>query len=387
MDLRHVAVVYRLDRPGGVQSVAFALIRGLNRRGIVPTILWDVPPNPSLLQRQQCQAKFEKVRFPVPTLWIDRLPNTLRYLTWIFNTIRYEGMERKYRFAFLFHNGFLVPPGMPHVRYLSGPPLLPQLEQSGRGLRGLPMRMLRAGYQRVLSKRWPAYEYHRQDCYVINSRYTAGLFYQAHGVELPVVYPPINLEEWHFDPGDWSQRDCVTFFSRIVDYKRPNWIFRLAKVYPQWHYLIMGGVPPHRIPYLRSLQAQAERMGIAHRVSFLPNPSYAEVKEALARTRFYVFPAVNEHFGMTTVEAIAMGAIPFVHDSGGQREIVPLDWLRFSDETFVERFDGITLMSQDELECVRQGIRSHINQFSETIAVGKLLEFMDRSEEAAWVEN
>lgn len=378
-DTKRIAIVYRLDRPGGVQSVAFALIRGLNRRGIVPTILWDVPPNPYLLQRQQCQAEFERIRFPVPTYWIDRLPNTFRYLTWIFNTICYEDMKRNYHFAFLFHNGFLVPAGMPHVRYLSGPPLLPQLEQDGRGLRGLPMRLFRAGYQRVLSKRWPAYEFHRQDCYVINSHYTAGLFYQAHGVELPVVYPPINLEEWHFDPGDWMQRIYVTFFSRIVDYKRPDWIFRLAEAFPQWHYLIMGGVPPHRVPYLRSLQMQAERMGIANRVSFLPNPSHMEVKQTLAQTRFYIFPAVNEHFGMTTVEAIAMGAIPFVHDSGGQREIVPLEGLRFSDEAFLERFGSLCLMTQDELEDTRCYLRGHINRFSESIAVDKLLGYMDQS--------
>jgi glycosyltransferase involved in cell wall biosynthesis len=120
-------------------------------------------------------------------------------------------------------------------------------------------------------------------------------------------------------------------------------------------------------------------MGVANRVSFLPNPSHAEVKQALAQTRFYVFPAVNEHFGMTTVEAIAMGAIPFVHDSGGQREIVPLDGLRFSDETFLERFGRLSLMSQDELEDARCWLRGYINRFSEDIAVDKLLGYMDQS--------
>lgn len=375
--IQRVAIVYRLDRPGGVQSVAFALMRGLNRRGIRPTVIWDVAPSAQLLDRQRCQANFEIVRFPFPTHWIDYLPNTLRYVAWIFNTVRYERMARLYQFAYVFHNGFLVPQDMPHVRYLSGPPLLPQLEAPPKGLKGLPMRFFRAGYRRVLARRWPAYEFHRQDRYVINSHYTAQLFYEAHGVMLPVVYPPIDLQGHNFVPGDWVHRDMVIFFSRIVDYKRPEMMLQLAKAYPKWHYVIMGGVPPHRRPYLRALQAQAREMGVAQHVTFLPNPSDFQVREILARARFYVFPAVNEHFGMTTVEAVASGAVPFVHDSGGQREIVPLDHLRFSDGTFLERFGQIASMSEEVIEDLRSRLREHINQFSEEVSVGKLLAFMD----------
>ncbi len=375
--LQHVAIVYRLDRPGGVQSVAFALMRGLNQRGIRPTVIWDVPPNPQLLERQRCQADFEAIRFAIPTPWIDHLPNTLRYVAWIFNTMRYDEMKHRYQFAYVFHNGFLLPANMPHVRYLSGPPLLPQLESPPRGMRGFPARLFQAGYRHILARRWPAYEFHRQDNYVINSDYTAQLFYEAHGVRLPVVYPPIDLHGRSYVRGDWSQRDSVVFFSRIVDYKRPEMILRLAKTYPKWRYLIMGGVPPHRRPYLRALMSQAQEMGVAQNVTFLPNPSDLQVREVLARTRFYVFPAVNEHFGMTTVEAIASGAIPLVHDSGGQREIVPLAHLRFSDETFLERFGQIESMPEEALEDWREGMRKYINQFSEEVSVGKLLAYMD----------
>jgi glycogen synthase len=40
----------------------------------------------------------------------------------------------------------------------------------------------------------------------------------------------------------------------------------------------------------------------------------------------------NEPFGISTVEAIAAGCVPIVHNSGGQREIVPFDDLRFNDK-------------------------------------------------------
>ncbi len=38
---KKVAIVYRLDMPGGVQSCVFSLIKGLNSMDIIPDILWD----------------------------------------------------------------------------------------------------------------------------------------------------------------------------------------------------------------------------------------------------------------------------------------------------------------------------------------------------------
>ena len=35
--------------------------------------------------------------------------------------------------------------------------------------------------------------------------------------------------------------------------------------------------------------------------------------------------AINEHFGISIVEAMAMGCVPIVHNSGGPREFVPSD--------------------------------------------------------------
>jgi glycosyltransferase involved in cell wall biosynthesis len=35
---------------------------------------------------------------------------------------------------------------------------------------------------------------------------------------------------------------------------------------------------------------------------------------------------VGEHFGISIVEAMALGCIPVVHDSGGMREFVPTQY-------------------------------------------------------------
>ncbi len=370
-----VAVVYRLDHPGGTQSVCLALIRGLNRQGITPDILWDLPPSPSLLQKANCQAAYQPLKYPISTRLTDKMPASLRYLAWIINTYDGSRLAKRYDFYYIFHNGFVPPAGAAHLRYLNGPPLLPQLWIIPPGPRGWPVRFFGWLYHTLLYRWLPAYEYHTESPSVVNSHNIAGLFEEAHGVRLPVVYPPVNLDGRSFDPADFSQRDTLTFFSRIVDYKRPDLVIDLAARNPSQRCVIMGGVPPHRMPFFESLQTLARELGLENTI-FLANPSDERVRAELARTRFYVFPAANEHFGITTVEAAASGAIPFVHNSGGQREIVPIECLRFDYDNFYQKFTDLAKKSDFELNAMRLKLARHVHQFSEEYAVAQMLDYL-----------
>lgn len=366
-----VALVYRLDRRGGVQSVSYALIRGLNRLGIVPDVLWDVEPDWEALALQDARANFRPLRFPIASHAIDRLNPTLTYLAWVPNVLRTSQIRPGYDFYYIFFNGLLVDDGAAHVRYLSGPPLLPQLQENSRW----PFRVARALYRGLLRRWWPAFEYHRDSNYVINSNFTAELFAEAHGVRLPVVHPPIDVSNRSYDREDLAGRDTITFFSRFVGSKRPELAIELAARHPNLRAVLMGGVAPHRREYFERLQRQAAELGRAD-IHFIANPSNEQVNAELARTRFYVFPAVREHFGMTTVEAIASGAVPFVHDSGGQREIVAVDSLRFRDEDMLSRFDALVNTPPEQLNRYRDRLSTHIRQFSEEVFVEKMVAFL-----------
>jgi len=371
---KKVAIVYRLDMPGGVQSCVFSLIKGLNRLYIIPDILWDCEPDWSLLHEQGGRAAYRKVRFRVPQRMIDKMPNTLRYLAHICNVIDARKFREEYNFFFIFSNGFVVSKDMPHLYYLSGPPLLPQLETNSPGIKGLPTRFSRLLYKKALNRISPVYDYHRELRYVINSQYTAGLFQDAHGVRLPVVYPPIDLSGRDFADDDLPKRDSITFFSRIVDYKRPEMVLDLARRHRQFRCVIMGGVAPIRRAYFESLHKYADEHSMKN-VVFLDNPSSERVRDELARTRFYVFPGINEHFGMTTPEAIASGAIPFVHDSGGQQEIVNNPELRFVDKTFFDRFESLLNRTDAELQGARTALNKHVQTFSEANYIKTMLSY------------
>lgn len=372
---KKVAIVYRLDMPGGVQSCVFSLIKGLNRMDIIPDILWDCEPDWSLMQEKGCRAAYRKVRFRVPQRMIDKMPNTLRYLAHICNVIDGRKFREEYDFFFIFSNGFVVSVDMPHVYYLSGPPLLPQLEEKSPGIKGLPVRFFRLLYKKALNRISPVFDYHRELRYVINSKFTASLFQDAHGVRLPVVYPPIDLSGRDFADDDLPTRDSITFFSRIVDYKRPEMVLDLARRHRQFRCVIMGAVSPIRRPYFERLREYADECRIQN-VVFLDNPSSARVRDELARTRFYVFPGINEHFGMTTPEAIASGAIPFVHDSGGQREIVNNPELRFVDQTFFDRFEFLLKRTDAELKEARTALNMHVQKFSEANYIKTMLAYL-----------
>ena len=67
-------------------------------------------------------------------------------------------------------------------------------------------------------------------------------------------------------------------------------------------------------------------------VTFHFNAGLEEIRDLYRRAAVYWhatgygsaadYPASQEHFGITTVEAMSAGAVPVVHNSGGQREIV-----------------------------------------------------------------
>ena len=254
-----VAIICRLDAPGGIESCVISLISGLNRKGIVPDILWDHEPKWPLLTTADARANYRQLRFFMPSRLLDRIPYTLRYLAWITNAIDGDRLKGNYEFFYVFYNGFLLGGDVPHVRYMPGPPLLPQLDNSSPGLRGMPYRTFRWTYRNLLKHLSPVFEFHRTGNYVTISQFTADMFKETYGVDLPVISPPINLDGRCFDYEDLPRRDTLTFFSRIVDYKRPELVLELAAVNPHLRCVIMGGVTPHRRPYFEALQRRRER--------------------------------------------------------------------------------------------------------------------------------
>ena len=64
-------------------------------------------------------------------------------------------------------------------------------------------------------------------------------------------------------------------------------------------------------------------LGLSKRVELLPNAPRPQLENTLRKAKVYLHTMVEEHFGISIVEAMAMGCIPIVHNSGGMKEFVP----------------------------------------------------------------
>jgi len=102
-------------------------------------------------------------------------------------------------------------------------------------------------------------------------------------------------------------------------------------VLPDYSLVLIGNVDPNKDSeeYLQELKEMAH----GYHVNFLTDLSYDKLRDYYSRSQFYWHaagygvdqkknPENTEHFGMTTLEAMASGCIPLVVPYGGQKEIV-----------------------------------------------------------------
>lgn len=366
-----IAIIYDLTELGGVQTCVFSLIKGLNRRGVTPTLFWDQPPSKPIIDSMGLKLDYSYLKLPIRSARLKKLPTTVRYMVEPFDMFKISRIPKEFDFVYAFMPFVRIDQNRPHLFYLSGPPLLPRLEPTD-----IKFKIGKAFYKIFLERFYPAYIPQKSANYVINSQYTADMYLEAHQEKLEVVYPSNQLDFEEKTEFDLKDRKYTTFFSRIMKYKRPEMLFELAVKNPDREFVIMGGVSPKRENYLNELRNDAKIKKLSN-IRFVPNAANEEVDQILKQTMIYFFPAVNEHFGITTVEAILKGCIPLVHNSGGQVEIVPNQELRFDDDDFVEKYSRLISMSKIQLTELMDSLERHIGQFSEEVYISKMLAFLE----------
>lgn len=103
----------------------------------------------------------------------------------------------------------------------------------------------------------------------------------------------------------------------------------LAKSFPNWRLVLSGGLKEEDRDYFDSLKEE----GKGFKIDFYPNADFVELRDFYARARIYwhaagygenleKHPEKAEHFGITTIEAMASRCLVVVFKGGGQMEIV-----------------------------------------------------------------
>ena len=167
---------------------------------------------------------------------------------------------------------------------------------------------------------------------VCNSKFTKKFIDKEYGVDTQVIYPPVDVEK--FKPGKKENIILsVGRFSQLLQAKCQDVLIKVFKKMVDrglsgWRLVLAGGTDVGGKEYFRKLKRQTG----SYPVDFLENPEFGILKSLYSRAKIFWSasgfgideeknPEKVEHFGITTVEAMAAGTVPIVVGKGGTKEI------------------------------------------------------------------
>ncbi|KKR87223.1 MAG: Glycosyl transferase family 2 [Candidatus Curtissbacteria bacterium GW2011_GWA1_41_11] len=163
----------------------------------------------------------------------------------------------------------------------------------------------------------------RYSAIVANSNFTKYRMDPRVGKRAQVIYPPVSIK--NFVPA--KKEKLIISVGRFNPLKKQDVLIEAFKKMHErdFRLVLAGGLLPADRDYFSSLKNKA-----AKGVELVPNIPFKELQSLYGKAMVYWHaagfgesdPTHMEHFGITTVEAMAAGCIPVVFNGGGQSEII-----------------------------------------------------------------
>jgi glycosyltransferase involved in cell wall biosynthesis len=200
-----------------------------------------------------------------------------------------------------------------------------------------------------------------------NSQYTRDWIRTLWSREADVLFPPIDVAR--LSPKPERTRTVLSvgrFFAPGLGHAKRQlemvrWFGDLSRSgrLDGWTLHVVGGCEDSQLPYFEEVRRAAAGLPI----ELHPNAPRAAVAELLSSASIFwsatgygenaKHPWAAEHFGMTTVEAMAGGCVPIVIDRAGQKEIVRPDVDGYRWDSPDGLFDATVRVASDEQLRVR----------------------------------
>lgn len=168
---------------------------------------------------------------------------------------------------------------------------------------------------------------------ICNSNYTKKYIDESYGVTSRVIYPPVDVSKFRPLPKENVIISVGRFFAPSHP-KKQEFLIKVfqdleAKTLPGWKLVLIGVVRSEDKEKLEKLRGTAQSAPIEFRTEI----NFEDLVNSYGRAKIYWHaagfgedlakdPTRAEHFGITTVEAMASGCVPVVYPAGGQKEIV-----------------------------------------------------------------
>jgi glycosyltransferase involved in cell wall biosynthesis len=161
-----------------------------------------------------------------------------------------------------------------------------------------------------------------------NSEYTRKVISNAFHIDAKILYPPVDVDTFQKIGSKSNQReDVILVISRIAPDKQIENAIELARLLRLRgigkNMIIAGNLHDYDNHYYQQLRKMIADLGLSDCVSLQTNISFSKLVELMQLAKVYFHPRIDEHFGISIVEAMASGLVPIVSDLGGHTEFVP----------------------------------------------------------------
>jgi len=240
-------------------------------------------------------------------------------------------------------------------------------------------------FRNVGGRKWQSQiKMKRIDHAVCNSCFTKRFIDQEFGVNSRVIYPPVDIAQLKPKVKE-NIILAVGRFSQLLQAKRQDILIHefkqmiktnLNEYLRGWKLVLAGGTDVGGKEYFNKLKRGAGD----YPIEFFENPSFSALKGLYGRAKIFWSaagfgidedkePERVEHFGITTVEAMAAGCVPIVVGKGGPKEVVSAGKNGFFWDTIEDLGQAtIRLASEKDLiERISQSARESSRKFSEAM--------------------
>jgi glycosyltransferase involved in cell wall biosynthesis len=170
----------------------------------------------------------------------------------------------------------------------------------------------------------------RANTTLTNSHFMSSVLNECEFCNSQVIYP--TFLDFTFPKEILSsKKNQVIYLGRIEADKKVlqliDYFDAIRECDPDITFVILG--LSQNAQYLNEVREKATSLGL--QVRFEVNKSREDVLGLLKESRYFLNPKPFEHFGISTIEAMAAYCIPFLHASGGSLELVQHNELLFEN--------------------------------------------------------
>jgi glycosyltransferase involved in cell wall biosynthesis len=181
-------------------------------------------------------------------------------------------------------------------------------------------------YFKFLSNKY--YNLMKNTLVLTNSEYTRNAIFDAFNIDAEILYPPVDVDTFQRIASRSNHReDLILVISRIAPDKQIENALEVASLVRRRSVgkgmIIAGNLHQYDYQYYQQLKKMIVDYDLSDYVSLQTNVSFSQLVQLMQSAKVYFHPRLDEHFGISIVEAMASQLVPVVSDFGGHTEFVP----------------------------------------------------------------